>query len=328
MNIYITLDYELFFGPKSGTVEKCVLEPTQALLDIVEPYNVKFTCFVDSGYILALEKQMEEFPSLLQDYQKITKQIRYLSKNGHGIELHIHPHWEDSYFDGSEWVFNTNRYRLSGFDEEEIFRIVKDYTNVLKRISGKSPIAYRAGGWSAQPFASIGKALWANGIRKDSTVYPQGYYRSFNQSFDFRTIPEYNTGYRFSNELTKPDIEGDFEEIPISSIKVSPTFFWSFALKKLKKQSEHLSFGDGAAISMSKKELFRLMTTSSYSVVSIDGYKSKLISKAFSKYKQKCIDSENFVLIGHPKAFTKFSLKNLSKFLESTIQNHNYLTYQ
>jgi len=328
MNIYITLDYELFFGSNSGTVEKCVIEPTQALLDIVEPYNIKFTCFVDSGYLLALEKQMEQFPSLSQDYQKITKQIRYLAKNGHGIELHIHPHWEDSYFDGHKWVFNTDRYKLSDFNEKEIFRIVSDYTNVLKRISGKPPIAYRAGGWSAQPFASIGKALWANGIRKDSTVYPQGCYKSHNQSFDFRNIPEYTTGYKFSNDLVTPNIDGDFEEIPISSIKVRPTFFWFFALKKLKKEPEHLSYGDGTAISMSKKELFRLMTTSSYSVVSIDGYKSKLVAKAFLKYKQKIVNPENFVIIGHPKAFTAFSLKNLSRFIKSTARNHNYLTYQ
>ena len=61
MNIYITLDYELFFGPKSGTVNKCIIEPIEKLLKIVDPLNVKIVCFVDSGYLLALEKQMEKY---------------------------------------------------------------------------------------------------------------------------------------------------------------------------------------------------------------------------------------------------------------------------
>ena len=60
MNIYITLDYELFFGPDSGTVENCIIEPTEQLLNIVDPLGVKFVCFVDSGYLLALEKQMRD----------------------------------------------------------------------------------------------------------------------------------------------------------------------------------------------------------------------------------------------------------------------------
>lgn len=327
MNIFITLDYELFFGIKSGSVEKCIIEPTQALLDIVESHGIKFTCFVDSGYLLALEKQMEDYPCLKEDYDKVTNQIKYLSQNGHGIELHIHPHWEDSYFDGSQWILNTTRYKLSDFDEKEVYRIVTNYTNVLKRVSGKPPVAYRAGGWSAQPFKVIGAALRANGITKDSTVYPGGYYQSQNQFFDFRSIPEYTTRYKFAHELTTPEIKGDFEEIPISSIKVGPTFFWSFALRKLKKEPEHVSYGDGAAIPMSKKEIIRLMTTSSYSVVSVDGYKSKLVSRAFSKYKQNIEDDGNFVLIGHPKAFTPYSLKKLEQFITETAQTDNYCTY-
>ena len=36
MNIYITLDYELFFAQESGSVEKSIIEPTQKLLDVVE----------------------------------------------------------------------------------------------------------------------------------------------------------------------------------------------------------------------------------------------------------------------------------------------------
>lgn len=327
MNILITLDYELFFGPKSGTVEKCIIEPTEALLEVLDPYSIKIIFFVDAGYLIALNRQKAEFENLREDYEKVAGQIKHLSDNGHGIELHVHPHWEDSYYDGKQWIFDTTRYKLSDFSEKDVMRIVTDYTQILKKISGKSPVAYRAGGWSAQPFQPIAKALRANDIFIDSTVYPKGYYRSRNQMFDFRNVSQYTTSYRFSDDLTVASDKGDFLEIPISSMKVGPIFFWKFAFQKLRKNEKHISFGDGAAIPISKKEAFRLMTTSSYSVVSIDGYKTSLIDRAYRKYKRHAGNESNFVLIGHPKAFSPYSLKKLENFVERTASEDKYLTY-
>lgn len=328
MKIYITLDYELFFGSKSGSVEKCIIEPTEALLNIVDLYNIKFVCFVDAGYLLALEKYKEKYPQLKSDYLKVTKQIQKLSNNGHGIELHVHPHWEDSIFDGEKWVFDTRRYKLADFTDEDVLKVVTKYNDVLKKVSGVAPVAYRAGGWSAQPFESIKKALEANDISFDSTVYPGGCYQSDNQVFDFRSVDSTLTEYRFSNDLTIPDPQGNFTEIPISSQKVSPLFFWKFALAKIQKEIKHQSYGNGSAVKMDRKEILRLMLTPSHTVVSIDGYKAKLIHKAYKNYKKMTNNSGNFVLIGHPKAFTPYSLDHLKQFIVDTHNDSEYETFQ
>ncbi|WP_298792858.1 hypothetical protein [uncultured Allomuricauda sp.] len=328
MNIYITLDYELFFGSKSGTVEKCIIQPTQELLKITEPYNIKFTCFVDSGFLLALEKNKAEFPQLQSDYKNICDQIKYLASEGHGIELHVHPHWEDSYYDGSRWIFNTDRYRLSCFSENRIVDIITRYTEVLERICGIRPQAYRAGGWSAQPFEPIGKGLRKNRIMVDSTVYPGGKYKSKNQVFDFSQVEQYKTKYRFSHDLVQEDENGEFTEIPISSYKVPPWFFWKFIFVKIFKQAKHIPYGDGNALSMDKRNVLKLLLNFSHSVVSIDGYKASLLKNAFPKYRSKTANKGNLVLIGHPKAFTQYSLKKLSGFIEQTHLDHSYKTYQ
>ncbi|MEH6704807.1 MAG: hypothetical protein V7691_08415 [Galbibacter orientalis] len=328
MNIYITLDYELFFGARSGSVEKCIIEPTEELLKIVNPYNIKFVCFVDAGYLWALEKYKDDFSQLQSDYDKVTHQLKKLHAEGHGIELHIHPHWEDTYYDGENWVFNTERYKLADFSETEVLDIVTRYNGVLKRVSGATPVAYRAGGWSAQPFAPIKKALEANDIFIDSTVYPGGYYRSKNQSFDFRNIKDYTTEFTFSDDLTIQDSKGKFKEIAISAQRVSPFFFWEFALKKMLKQNKHVSFGDGSAVAIDKKELVRLLTRPSHTVVSIDGCKAKLLFKALKKYVRKTKNKGNFVLIGHPKAFTPYSLKKLNKFIAATVKTHKFVIYK
>lgn len=327
MNIYITLDYELFFGPHSGSVDKCIIEPTKALLELLDPYGIKANFFVDSGYLVALERQKVEYLELQKDYDKITEQIGYLASKGHGIELHIHPHWEDSFYNGKQWVFNTKRYRLADFNKNDVMDIVYRYTEILYRISTKKPVAYRAGGWSAQPFEHIKDALKQNDVFVDSTVFPNGRYKSQNQVFDFRGVPQYKTEYYFEDDLTKEVINGSFKEIPISSTLVSPLFYWKFAKAKLFGNKEHKAFGNGAAIPMDKTEMFKLMLFPSYSVVSMDGYKSKLMKRSLREYNKKTVGEGNFVLIGHPKAFTHYSLNKLRDFLDASHNIHTYVTF-
>ncbi|MDC7996785.1 hypothetical protein [Gilvibacter sediminis] len=318
MNIFITLDYELFFGNQTGTVSACVIKPTQELLKILDPLKIKATFYVDAGYLMALERQKDEFPQLAADYDLIAGQIRDLSVNGHAIQLHIHPHWEDSFYKQDGWDINTSRYRLADFSEEQVLEIVTRYHQILSRISGMPCSSYRAGGWSAQPFEPIGKALLANGIKRDSTAFPGGYYNSEDQFYDFRNIEDYTTHYRFSEDPNVPESEGTFEEIPISAHRVSPLFFWKFVWIKLFGGADHSAFGDGQAIAKEKGDVLRLLTQFSHSVVSIDGFKTSYLNQAYKRYIKHADSARNFVIIGHPKAFTPYSLKQLQRFIEST----------
>ena len=327
MNIYITLDYELFFG-ESGSVENCMINPTKEILEVANRYDVKLNFFVDSGYLLALEKQKNEFQNLQKDYSLIVDQLRHLSKMGHGIELHIHPHWEDSFYDGSKWVFNLSRYKISSFDQDQIVRIVDSHVDILDRIIGKRPVAYRAGGWSAQPFDKIQGALIKNNILIDSSVFPKGKHKSKNQYYNYSMVPRFTTNYNFDKDITLQDDKGIFTEIPISSFKVKPWFFWNFAFIKLFKNPKHQPYGDGFAIKMPKMEMMRLLFLPSYTVVSIDGFKASLIEKAFNLYYKHTTVNDNFVLIGHPKAFTPYSINKVENFIKKHFKTHTFATFE
>ena len=158
MNIFITLDYELFFGSYSGTQEKSIINPTNKLLEVLNKYDLKASFFVDSGYLIKLDEYRKKYTKLEHDYKIIVNQIIELSKNGHDIQLHIHPHWEDSYYDGSKWVLDNRRYRLHEFSDEDIDKIVYQYKKVLTDIVGKKVFTYRAGGWCIQPFEKLSEA--------------------------------------------------------------------------------------------------------------------------------------------------------------------------
>ena len=317
--ILITLDYELFFG-KSGSTDKCIVEPTERLLSILDKHNIKVSFFVDSGYILKLKEYMQNFDVLKKDYDLITQQIQKLSKEGHDIQLHIHPHWEDSIYDGKQWVFNTNRYKLSDFSEIEIDDVVRRYSIVLEEITNIKPTVFRAGGWCIQPFDKMANALKKYGIRIDSTVYYNGKNTTSEKSFDF-TDASQKDNWRFSNDPLIEEEDGCFLEIPISAVKTTPFFYFKFIFNKLFGGDNHKAIGDGSAITNSKKQILELLLKPSYSVASIDGYKASLLNRCAKQNK------EQLVLIGHPKAFTPFSLNSLETFISTRRNDSLFTTY-
>ncbi len=321
MNIYITLDYELFFG-NSGTPEKCIIEPTERLISIVDKFNFKCVFFVDSGYLIKLRKYSQQYPKLENDYKAVSNQIKKLSDKGHDVQLHIHPHWEDTVYDGNQWNFDTTRYRLDSFSENEIIDIFGRYKGILEEITGKQVFAYRAGGWCIQPFSKLKKAFKEYNINVDSTVFYKGKNTTKTQWFDFTEAKDEDY-WNFEDNPCISDKKGSFLELPIASYKVSPWFFWRFALTKKIGRAIHTSIGDGISSRASKQQIMRLLTRSSYSVVSIDGYKIRFLNKAFKKYKNQRKD--NFVIIGHPKAFTEYSLLKLNNFLKilNSCNDHN-----
>lgn len=323
--ILITLDYELFFGQNSGSQHKCIIEPTNHLLELFDKYNVKVSFFVDSGYIIKLQQYKNQYPFLEKDYQELKKQIILLSSKGHDIQLHIHPHWEDSYFDGNNWNMITKRYRLHDFSENEINNIVYEYKKVLEECTNQKIFSFRAGGWCIQPFNKLEKSLRENNIWLDSTVFNNGKNKSNSHYFNFINAPKKNF-WRFKDNPLKENKKGDFFEMPISSIKVSPLFFWKLALTRKLGKKRHTNFGDGSSTGKSKRELIRMLLLPSDTVASIDGYKIKLINKAFRQNRKWYGNDGYFVLIGHPKVQTPYSLKKLEEFIK-TNKEHAFITY-
>lgn len=323
MNIFITLDYEIYFGANHGTVEKCIIYPTSELIRIAEKYNVRFVFFIDCGFILKLDQYRKEYPQLNEDHKKITDQIKYLSDTGHDIQLHIHPHWEDSFYDGKKWVINVSRYKLSDFNEAEIDEIVVRYKKILTDITNKPVFAFRAGGWCLQPFEKLKAAFLKNKISLDSSVFKNGYFSSEQYSYDFTNAPDKDI-YKFNEDVTVEDRNGYFTEVPISPIKNSPLFFWKLFLLGRKDPYMHKPLGDGQAMPAPGYRK-KLLTKFTNNPVSVDGYNAHLLQKALNNLSKN--NKKNMVVIGHPKALSRYSILMLEEFVKENNSNHNFTTF-
>ncbi len=324
MDIYITLDYEIYFGEKHGTVEKCIIYPTDELTQIADKHQIKLVQFVDVGFVLKLDEYRKKFPVLDKDYNSIIEQLQRIGKNGHDIQLHIHPHWEDCFYDGKKWIINVERYKLTDFSAQEIEEIVARYKNALQQITDKNIFAYRAGGWCLQPFDKLKEAFYKNGICVDSSVFANGCYQSAQYHYDFRNAPLHSS-WKFENDPITENTDGRFTEIAISSIYNSPLFYWRLFLLGRLNPHFHKPLGDGVPIA-APGQRFKLLTHHTHNTVSIDGYNASLLNRAL-RQRIRMNKGNEMVIIGHPKSLTRFGLKALDSFIEKNKRAHNFTTF-
>lgn len=323
MNIYLTLDYEIYFGENHGTVEKCIIQPTEELIRIGKEQGTVFVFFVDCGFILKLDEFRKKFPQLEKDYLAITNQVKNLSELGHDIQLHIHPHWEDSYYNGKKWIIDVKRYKLSDFDEMQVTDIISRYKKVLSDLTGKKIFTYRAGGWCLQPFDKLKEGLRENGITVDSSVFRNGYFVSEQYAYDFRNAPEKDI-YQFGSDPVKEEKNGFFTELPISAIRNSPLFFWKLFFLGRKDPYLHKPLGDGRAMPAPGYRK-KLLTRFTDNPVSMDGYNAHLLERSLKQLTRK--QAGNMVVIGHPKALSRYSLERIEAFVRNNKGKYNFTTF-
>lgn len=320
MKIFLTFDYELFFGSQSGTVENCMIKPTEELFQLAEGKDVSYTFFVDVGYLI----KADNYNELRQEVNQVQEQIQKMISLGHDVQLHIHPHWEKAVYENGSWKMNVNgAYKLTDFDSDERESIVKKYKSYLENLIGRKVTAFRAGGWCIQPFHELNAIFKEVGIKIDSSVFHDGYLVTDNYNVDFRMAP-LKSKYNFEDNVCQEIEDGSFTEYPIASFRYRPSFYWwLYGLGKI-FPAKHKMIGDGNFISQGGRK-FASLTGYTTTHVSTDGYYAKKLEASLDKSKN--LGHEEMVVIGHPKGNTEYSMNKLKNFIEKNYKKHSFTSF-
>lgn len=324
MNIYITFDYEVYLGTETGTVEHCMIIPTDKLREVSHKYNMYYTFFVDVLFILKMKEYIEYVPSLECDYYKIVDQLKSLSNEGHDLQLHIHPQWYYSSYDVKKtaWNLDFDHYKISDCSLCDVEIMFYKSCEFLHDITGKNPIAYRAGGYSFPKDKKLLMVLSKHNLKKDSSVLMLEKSNTRFQSYNYTKINKFET-YFFDDDINIPRENGFFKEYPISAI-IIPHIYRFFVNKYLflSCKNELKIFGDGKGIGCKlsneeryQKSTFNKLTNKIAMRASLDftnSYWLDMIKRNVKKNNQHLL-----VIIGHPKMLTMYSLKKLDSFLSN-----------
>ena len=310
--LVLSQDYELFFQ-RSGSPEKCLFEPCDALLAFADRFDLKFTFYVDVGMLECMQRFAKSSRQLDRDLLNITNHVEMLSNKGHDIALHIHPHWEDTRWTGAAWDFSGSRYQLAFFSQDEIESIVRSYAGRLADITGKAPSSYRAGGFCVEPFELLRPGLAAAGISVDSSVVPGARLTDAEKGFDFAAAPDI-AWWTFHSKPASVDPDGDFLEIPITPQRLPFPFYWGRLVERLLGQVTSKRFGDGTSKAIGRQEIVRrLAGRSQVAELSVDDAKAQHLLDG----RNIAAEREVWHLMGHPKLVSEDSLVTLERFIEA-----------
>jgi hypothetical protein len=324
--IILTIDYELFLGDSTGSVEKCMVEPTYKLSEILDINNSKMTVFWDILHYYRLFELENDFTEIKDERRIIDEQISFLVSGGHDIQLHIHPHWLDAVYQSGKWKFNYEHFNIHSLSEEDnpdkINTIPGCITQsrklmekeIRKYLSDYKVTTYRAGGYLIEPFIKLKKALEHNNIFIDSSVISGLMNNNPANAYDFRNYPD-NNFYNFENSPLESFKDGRFIEFPIATIKIPVIKNLIFTiLRKLKYSSlERGRLGTGSSETKYKGnnstfvKIISLLTKSKVAALTTDGNFSGRFNYMCNKVK------DNSTMILHPKLLNSHTISLLKE---------------
>lgn len=310
--LVLSQDYELFFQ-RSGSVEKCMLEPTAALLEFAETRRITLTFFVDAGMLRCFDRYAAKSARVARDAQAVRDNLRQVARAGHEIALHIHPHWEDTRLVDGHWDFTATRYQLGEFSDAEAAEVFREYFRLLQELTPAPITAYRAGGFCIEPFSRIAAVMQALGVDVESSVVPGARLIDPVKGFDFSSAPD-RYAWQFNASPSLPEAGGAFTEIPVTPNTVSRFFYWGRLLDRLGGQQRGEHFGDGVSKAIGRQEILRRLSGGSRtSELSVDDAKAGYLEACARADPGRSV----WHVMGHPKLLSRRALSALDRFVDA-----------
>lgn len=294
--ILLTFDYELFFKT-SGTVENCLLRPTEDLIKSLARFGIPATFFIDTVYLQELKKQ-----GGWNDFDRVRTQLMELVRMGHRLELHLHPHWLDASYQNGAWTFpHYDRYRLQSLDMDIINNLFREGIELIHSIARTvkpdyTVRAYRAGGWCIQPFKPLVYSFQECSLLFDSSVIPGLKAESEAHVLDFTGCCE-KVLYRFADDPVKEDPEGRFVEVPITAFQRSSIDKLMIQLYRWSEFDKVKVYGDGSPVPMKKKgNRWAELIKPDITFLSLEKMPPRLLLSVMKRNKSSLIN-----VLSHPK---------------------------
>lgn len=323
LKICFSFDYELFLGENDASYKDILFSPTRDLQSMLNEEGVFGTFFADVCSAI-----VHSHYGLLDYSASMLKQIKSLTKDGHDIQLHIHPSWYKAELKNGRIVPSYLGYRLHEFDEiEGIIREGVDYlNNNLQEINKDYKcVAFRAGGFAIQPEQEIFKSLVKCGITIDSSIVPHMKNNLVN-GFDFSNVPaslnwwiEPESGLHHIAEPTN----GCLYEVPVATLRPRLLKYLGLSHEQMSLPPSQLKGKYVSNPNEKSPKSNRIMQVYrrlfDYRYVSLDTrYYARVVEDMDYIYKQYALEhNDGYVcLICHPKLADKHRVENIRSLIK------------
>jgi len=193
IHLALTHDWELR-GDGSGDIEQIQFAPLRALLEIYRKHGARTTFFPDVMQQLRFRRLEGKHPELKITADSWDEHVREAFRQGHDIQLHLHPQWQDAQYENGSWRL-SGHWSILNYDRETAYAMVaygKQYLeNLLQPLdSSYRCLAFRAGALAAAPSPHLFKSLAGLGIQLDVSIAGGLIVNNQNLQLDYRDCQE------------------------------------------------------------------------------------------------------------------------------------------
>ncbi|KGY10116.1 hypothetical protein [Vibrio sinaloensis] len=304
----LTFDYELF-GSGKGCVFQHLVDPTNKILDLLYQFDVKATFFIEQLEVKAIIDRANCYLNN-QRYQDeanaIYAQLARMLREGHDLQLHLHPQWCGAVYRDNSWRLNFDYWRFSSLPERnecngqpsKLDLLIQGKAYLEELLKGYSSnyecIGFRAGGYNLGFGESTYRALKDAGIVYDSSLCPGYVTNSQFSAFDYSNVSSAKP-FQLPNGLV---------EYPL--VTSSSSIFSKLSIARLYsnfKNRKHKMLSGGRGLTSNEPPILGKASANSNFDVCLS---SSLQVKNFFSI---TINRNHYttVLIGHPKDYSLFS---------------------
>jgi hypothetical protein len=289
----------------------------------------------DVAEILKFKEYKEQHGRDAYYYDAIAEQLQRALKGGHDVQLHIHSGYFNARHDGRRWVQDWSEYSFADLPYERMHWMVKtckDFLETLLRPADPSYrcTVFRAANWSVSPSRDLARALIANNIKIDTSVFKYGR-RNGLVNFDYAHAHSQTVPWRAAEgDMCATDGNSQLWESPIySEQRWVGTFLTPNRIYRALMSSRHSIHRDAEQSAQSRDtakarppggpRLLRILFWKHAWKADLNQCTGRQLIRALRRVQREDPDgaaAKAFVLIGHSKLFTSLNARSLRPFLD------------
>jgi hypothetical protein len=193
IHLALTHDWELR-GDGSGDIEQIQFAPLRRLLEIYAKYSVRTTILPDVMQQLAFRRDENDQSELKPLADAWDQHLRDAFRQGHDIQLHLHPQWLNAKYEEGRWLPDGD-WSILNYERDAAYAMLargKQYLEALLQPIDSSYrcLAFRAGALAAAPSHHLFESLADLGIELDVSIAGGVFVDSHELQLDYRNCEE------------------------------------------------------------------------------------------------------------------------------------------
>ena len=193
LHIALVDDWELR-GDGSGEMQEIQFKTIINLVRIYENYGLKASINAEIMQQLEHLNWGQKHPKLLELAREWEEIVKKVYRDGHDVQLHVHPQWENAVYEQNKWHLPGN-WSITTYPYEKIYEMIsrcKQYLeNLLRQVDPSySCVSYRSGSWCAAPSEHYLQALADLRISFDMSIVKGLKYDNKNVKLDYTNCDE------------------------------------------------------------------------------------------------------------------------------------------